>query len=716
MSDEDDNLLPNAKGDEADLKEAKTRFAYCEDRLSHAYNGCREDYRFGHADDDNQAQWPDQLITQRDIDDKPMLTVNKTRVHCLQVINDAKQNKAGIVVHPTTNEATFEAAQVYEDVVRHIEYMSRAQEAYDHASDGQVYMGLGYCRVLTEYADKDSFDQEIRIKRVEDPLSVMMDPDAVEGDKSDSEFGFSYDDMSHDRFKIEHPGHDDALTSSSGLGSYDNWIAADHIRVAEYWRRKHKAVTLVSVVDPSTGERRTAPKSSISVEMLRAIKKDPQWAYRERDSDEITVECIKIAGSKIIDRYDWLGDTIPFVPCIGEWAVIDGQIEIKGLVRYLKGPQRVYNYNTSASVEAGALQTKTPWMGPAEAFEGYEEYYEASNRQNLAYLPYKHRDDAGQEIDAPKRVDPPRLSEVFLKGMEIAEREMMMATGQYQSQFGEKENATSGKAINERQRQGDNATYHFVDGHAMMVRGLGRIVVDLIPKVMDTKRIMRIRGEDGITKNITFDPKAQQAVQQQKMQDKQQVEIIFNPNVGKFAVEVDIGPSYATRRQEAWNAIIQILTQSPALIPVVGDLLFQNADFPGADEIAQRLRRMAPPQALGDAPPPADQQMQQHIGQLTQLIGELNGKLSDRTAEINIKAFEASTKAFDSMTKRLQAIGNAGPIVSAEQEQPLIASTLGGMESNPVPSPQPMGGQPPMGQPMPQGGAPQLMPPAPGPM
>jgi hypothetical protein len=220
-----------------------------------------------------------------------------------------------------------------------------------------------------------------------------------------------------------------------------------------------------------------------------------------------------------------------------------------------------------------------------------------------------------------------------------------------------------------------------------MIRQLGRIVVDLIPKILDTKRILRIRGDDGMMKNIIIDPQAQQAVQRQEDKDKQEVQIIFNPNVGEYAVEVDIGPNYATRRQEAWNAIIQILTQSPQLIPIVGDLLFQNADFPGADEIAIRLRRMAPPQALSDGAPPQDRAMQQHIAQLTQLIGELNGKLADKTAEINIKAFEASTKAFDSMTKRLQAIGNAGPIVTADQEQPLIASTLGGMEQQPTPQP-----------------------------
>ncbi len=664
--------------DEADLKEGKKRFAFCEDYESHFRTLYLEDFRFGHGDSDNMDQWPDQLLVNRELDQKPTLTVNKTRIHCIQIINDAKQNKPGIVVHPTTNEATYEAAQAYEDVVRHIEYTSRAQQAYDKATYNMVFGGEGFCRVITQYANPDGFDQDILIRPINDPLTVYMDPDAKEADKSDSEFAFVFDDMSKDRFKREYPGHEDAILPAPA-GMWDSWLSEDHVRVAEYWRRKHKMVRLISIIDPATGERRTSPKSEVDPELIKIIRKDPSWDYRERDSDVVTVECIKIAGSKVIDRNEWAGQWIPIVPAIAEEVVIDGQMDRKGHVRYLKDPQRIYNYNSSASVELGALQTKTPYVGPAKAFEGFEEYYQAANVQNLAFLPYNDWDDEGSRAVAPpKREQPPQTSQVFLKGMDIAQNEMMMASGQYQSQFGQNENATSGKAINERQRQGDNATYHFVDGTSIMVRQIGRIIVDLIPKVYDTTRILRIRGEDGTTKNMTIDPNAPQAVQMREDKQRQIVDLVFNPNIGKYGVEVDVGPSYATRRQEAWNAIIQILTQSPQLIPLVGDLLFTNADFPGADEIAMRLRRMTPPQALGDGPDPQSEQMQMEIQRLNAAIGDLNKLLKDRSAEINIKAFEANTK-------RLTAIGNAGPIVTPEQAQPLIAQTEVQMLTDPVP-------------------------------
>lgn len=662
--------------DEKIVAEAKKRFAWCQDWEAHARQMWSEDYRFGHADSDNLDQWPNQLLVSRELEQKPTLTVNKTRVHCLQIINDAKQNKPGIVVHPTSTEATYEAAQVYEDVVRHIEYMSRAQQAYDKAAENMVFGGLGVCRVLTEYSDSDSFDQDIIIKGVPEPLTVYFDPDAREADKSDAEFAFVFDDMTKEKFEREYPDHKDATVMPIGL--YDTWLDDNQIRVAEYWRKKHKKLRIISIVDPETGERRTAPKDSIDPEMIKVIRKDPAWQYRERESDIVTVECVKLAGNKIIDRFDWAGSYIPIVPAIAEEVIVDGQMDRKGHVRYLKDPQRMYNYNTSAAVELGALQTKSPYVGPAKAFEGYEEYYQASNTQNLPFLPYNHIDDNDNPIPAPQRAPPPQMSAVFIKGMEVAQMEMMMASGQYQSQFGQAENATSGKAINERQRQGDNATYHFVDGLAVMVRQIGRIVVEMIPKIYDTRRIMRIRGEDGTMRNIIFDPQAQEAVQKEEDRAAQTVNLIFNPNMGKFAVEVDVGPSFATKRQEAWNAIVQILTQSPQLIPIVGDLLFQNADFPGADEIAMRLRRMTPPQALGDGPSPQEEQMGMQMQELQAAIEDLNQKLKDKSAEVNIRAFEAETK-------RLQAIGNAGPIVTPMQAQPLIAQTTSEMLAGGMP-------------------------------
>ena len=274
-------------------------------------------------------------------------------------------------------------------------------------------------------------------------------------------------------------------------------------------------------------------------------------------------------------------------------------------------------------------------------------------------------------------------SEAILRGLEIAQNEMMMSSGQFQSQMGENENAKSGKAIAERQRQGDNATYHYVDHLAIALRHTGRILVDLIPKIYDTKRVLLVRGQDASEKTITIDPEQQQAVQGQISKQEAAAQLIFNPNVGKYSVEIDPGPSYSTKRQEAWNAISQILTMNQGLTSVIGDILFRNADFPGADEIAERLRRTINPSFLGEAPPPQVQAMlqqaQQELQRSQSLVGELVSKLAEEKLKTAARDAQKSVDVYDAETRRITAISNAQPELGLGAIKPVVQQTLAEM-------------------------------------
>jgi len=685
--------------DDKIVKEAKKRFELCESWESHARAMFIEDMKFAHGDADNQYQWPNEMLRARDVDQKPTLTINKVRQHCLQIINDAKQNKPGVVVHPTTDDASYEAAQVFEDVVRYIERESRAEQAYDKASENQVYGGIGYVRVVAAYSDGASFDQELRIKAVPDALTVYLDPDAKEADKSDMRFAFVFDDMPKDRFKQKYPGYAESV-STMPLSIADGWIGENHVRVAEYWRVATKDDELYTFIDPDSQQRVTIAESACDKEMLDQVKRQP--TLRKRPLQVETIECFLIAADQIIERSTWLGKWIPIVAAVGEETVIEGVLDRKGHTRYLKDPQRMYNYHSSAATEAVALQTKTPFVAPAAAIEGFEEYWQDANKENLAYLPYNHIDSNGEEIPPPKRNDPAVMPTAMVKGMEIAQTEMMMASGQYQSQFGENENATSGKAINERQRQGDNATYHFVDNHAVMIRQVGRILVDAIPKYYDTPRVLLIRGQNGSKRMMRIDPNAKQSMAEAP--DNDSVDIIFNPAIGKYAVDADVGPGYATRRQEAWNAITQILAQNKELTNVLGDILFRNADFPNADEIAERLARLVPAHAKGDAPPPEVQQMQAQLQQLSDQMQKLMEQMAIDKLKLTSKEVQDSVAIMDAQTRRLVAEGNAGPYVTQDQVQPLIVQSIMQMLSQKPPQ----DGQ---GAPGPSDVAPQLPPP-----
>lgn len=674
--------------DETILTEAKERHTRCEDWEADTRKRFIEDVKFVNGDSDNGWQWDSSIQNNRTTDGKPCLTINKTRQHALQITNDAKQNKPGVTIKAVGDGASYDAAQVFEGVVRHIEYHSRAEQAYDTASVFQVQGGVGYWRVVTDYVNDESFDQDIFIRRIKDPMSVYLDPDITEVDGSDARYGFVFEDVPTDKFKAEYPDQADQISTTNSLGT-GTWAGKDYVRVAEYYRKTQKADELLAFVVPApyaeAGSQIIVRKSKMNNDqksIFELVKDIDTTVKRSIVSAEIM--WYKIAGDKIIDRRPWPGKYVPIVRIVGEETVIDGKLDRKGHTRAMKDPQRMYNYWTSEATGQVALQGKTPYIAPAEAIAGYEGYWKGANIDSAAILPYNALDEDGKTIPAPARQQPPVMSTAYVQGMQISENQLMMTSGQYQSQFGQNENATSGKAINERQRQGDTATYHFIDGLAVGIRFTGMILIDLIPKVYDTERVIRILAKDGTESHIQVKPDAQQAYEQVPAppgtddKSKQAVAAIFNPAVGRYEVESDVGPGYATKRQEAFNAMTQIASQNQQFMNVAGDLMFKAADFPMADELAERWSRIIPPNIKGDEPPPELMQMKQTVEQLQNTIVDLNKKLTDKTEEINVKEFDATSR-------RITALGNSGPAITPEQIQPLVHQVIMQMLSSGLP-------------------------------
>lgn len=721
--------MPRLKDDDL-LKEAKTRFRSCVDWEAEARNRFDWDYKFANGDSHNMYQWDQAIVQDRLTARQPVLTINKTQVHNLQVINDGKQNKPGVNIRPVGEKASFEAAQCFMEVVRHIEYISNAESVYDNASSFQVQAGIGYWRILTDYIDPRSFDQEIYIRPIKDPRAVYLDPDINEDDGSDARFGFIFNDMPKDLFDDKYPKYKNRVGWNVAFaGDAQGWLNKNTVRVAEYYKRTQNDETLLSFVIPASakygeigGDQVIKFKSELqklekeAYDELKRLNKElmdadddgemeipEEYAIHERKVLTDNIDWYKIAGDTVIDYGPWLGKYIPIIRCVGTETVIDGVLDRKGHTRALINAQQMYNYNTSANVEFGALQTKSPWVASMEAIEGFEEFYKTANTINHSYLPYNGLDESGNPIAPPTRPAAPQASMAYVRGMEIAQNEMMMASGQYQSQMGENENAKSGIAINARQRQGDRATYHFLDNQAKAIRYTGKILIDLIPKIYDTKRVMRISATDGSIIEMTIDPKAPQAVERMpidpaniKDYDKKQqiVKMTFNPNVGMYDVQSEVGPSFATRRQEAFNALTQIAAQNKEFMGIAGDILWKVADFPEAQILSERWRKVIPPNITGDAPDPqAEQAMAEASAKLEQqlaVIAEQAQKLADKEKEFDIKSMEQdrlwreaaareSRADYEAETKRLTALGNSGPALSREQIEPVVRQLLEAM-------------------------------------
>lgn len=1048
---------PVNEEEERIIREAKDRFKICVNWEATARTNFEYDYKFANGDTHNKYQWDNDVIEQRK--SRPILTINKTAQHNLAVINDSKQNKPGIRIRPVGDEASYDAAQIFQELIYHIEYISNAENIYDSAMTFQVEAGMGYWRIDTDFISDESFDQEIYIKRIKDPRSVYLDPNITEVDGSDANFGFIFDDTPKDLFAAEYPDYA-LIAAQSVLGetANDGWITDKNVRVCEYYRRTQKKDKLITWTTQD-GRQVIKRKSKLTEQEKQEydiVTEDDTskrlFQYQERKIVASDIHWYKIAGDRIIDEGPWLGKYIPIIRLPGTETVINGVLDRKGHTRALIDPQRMYNWNSplslntplptpsgwttmgevkegdwlldengqpilvigksqihynhkcyrvnfdndsfiiadsehlwtveergkrksqtwdwqnkilttkelepkkhfiavtkaldltdidlpihpymlgvwlgdgstavniitsgledyldltqiiksygynvgtpriysnstavsltihglrnelvladvlnnkhipfiylrasreqrelllrglmdtdghfstnnnqcifintnkliidgivellrtlgiksktslikgvtkkfpngnfyttedayrvaftadpeiqifnltrklekqskvrnlhwrrtkrhkivsiteiqsvpvqcivvksethlflaglgmvpthnSADVEFGALQTKTPWLAPMAAVEGFEGLYDTANTVNRSWLPYNHIDEDGNPIPAPTRPAPPQASPAYVQRMQTSQNEMMMASGQYQAQFGEAENAKSGVAINARARQGDRATYHFVDNQAIAIRFTGKQLIDLIPKVYDTKRVQRITTRDGSIMNITIDPNAPDALQQMETQEQDKnrkiKEIVFNPNVGVYDIQSDIGPSYATRRMEAFAALTQMATTNEEIMKIGGDLVFKVADFPEADILAERWRRAIPPAILGEGPDPQTEQAMnmaaEKIQQLSGLVGQQAEELKNRDREFKIKEDELELKGrglkldagkagiaedrgdYEAETKRLTAIANAGKTnegVPMKALKPLLEQLLATMKGD----------------------------------
>lgn len=640
------------------VKDAKEEYKSGEAWEAQARINFEFDYKFANGDDHNKYQWDDDLVMARELEDKPCLTINKVQQHNLMVINDAKQNKPGIRIRPVGDEATYEGAQIYQELIYHTEYISSAENVYDNATQFQVQGGWGYWRVDTDFVGK-TFDQEIYIRRIKDPRSVYLDPEINEIDGSDARWGIIFEDMDKELFKKKYPRFAALAESKSApLGNVsDAWLTKNQIRVALRYYKEEEEDTLVTFVY-GEGDQFLDLLSEMPEELkpfydeLKKSSKQVKEQYQFRQRPYITnnIKYCKIAGDRIIEEGDWPGKYIPIVRLIGTETVIDGVWDCKGHTRALINAQQIYNYNTSANVEYGALQSKTPYIAATAAIEGYEEYYKTANRVNHSYLPFNALDDEGNALPAPQRQKAPEPSQAYVVGMEIAEKEMMMASGQYQAQFGENENAKSGVAINARQRQGDRATYHFIDNQAIAIRFTGKILIDLYPKVYDTPRIKKILAQDGSRINVKIDTEAKVPGGIQNVSDpnnplmdndQKVTEYIFNPDFGMYDIQADTGPSFATKRMETVAILTQVAAQQKEFLPIGGDILFRNMDFAGADDLAERYYKALPPALKGEAPDPQTEAMMKQAGDtiemLTGKVAELEQQLKDKQAELTQK-------------------------------------------------------------------------------
>ena len=644
-----------------------------------AYGESREDelddLRFMAGSPDNQWQWPADVLATRGsvqgqtINARPCLTINKLPQHVRQVTNQQRQNRPSGKVIPADDQADVKVAEIFDGIIRHIEYMSDADVAYDTACDNQVTYGEGYVRILTEYAREDSFDQDLRIGRVRNAFSVYMDPTIQDPCGSDAQWCFITEDVlkaDYERMFPDAAPVSSIMTRGIGDQSLSMWLSENTIRIAEYFYIDHKTDTLHLYPGNVTAFKNTPQDKQLAAMFGKPV--------RTRQVDRKRVMWMKTNGYEVLDEREWPGKWIPVVRVIGNEFEVDGRLYVSGLVRNAKDAQRMYNYWVSQEAEMLALAPKAPFIGYGGQFEGYEMQWKTANTTNWPYLEVNPdvTDGAGNVLPLPQRAQPPMAQTGLIQAKMGAAEDIKATTGQYNASLGQQGNERSGRAILARVQEGDTGTYHFVDNLGRAIRHVTRQLVDLIPKIYDTERVARIIGVDGEVGMAKINPTQPEPVKEIRDQMGNVIEKIYNPTVGTYDVVITTGPSYLTKRQEAVEAMANILQTSPQLWQVAGDLFIKNMDWPGAQEMAARFKKIIDPKVLAeDDKPPELQAAEQMIEALTQQLNQTMGLVEN--IQNSMEAQELKIKAYDAETKRISAMQAA---MTPEQVQDIVMGTI----------------------------------------
>lgn len=619
---------------------AREQFAESEEAESVIREETREDIRIF----DGQGIWPERLRMAREGDPKgarPCLNISDLGPRVHQVTNDFRQNRPAIKIRPVDDNADVETAKIFNGLARHVEQQSDADIAYETANFYQTVSGVGFFRMTEEmYEGKN----ELLIKPIANPMSVYMDPFAMDPVGCDARYCFVTEEVPRTVFEREYPKVD---LQGWEDGMDDGWIQDDSIRVAEWFNIEEKSANKIETEDGELSEDEYWDK---------AQETGTKPAFRSAKVEKRRV-CMwrKIVGNKVLKELELPICYIPVFRMAGETYITEGRRVFKGMVRDSRDAVRMVSYMFSTYVEATALQPKAPFVGVAGQFDGFEAQWAGANSSTDAYLEYNAVDINGQSAPAPQRSQPPMASQGIMQGLALAQNALKDTSGLGAASLGQKGNETSGKAILARQREGDVSTFHIPDNAAKAIRQCGRVFVQWAPKVYNEPSVARIIGEDGAADQAYLDPDQKESVRKVPMQDGS-IRRIYNIGVGRYDVIAGVGPSYSTKRVEMAETMNQLFQSFPQSFQVLGDIFMETQDGPGTDRMAKRLKAMLPPQAAqadhdDETPIPPEvqaqmQQMQAKLQEGAQLVQQLAQENEQLQAQLKSKEGETQARIY----------------------------------------------------------------------
>ena len=619
-------------------KQALKDFKLCVDAEADNRNEALDDLKFARLGE----QWPDDVMQKRKLENRPCMTYNRMPTFIRKVVNDGRQNKPSIKVHPCDDSADTQTAEIINGIIRNIENSSNSEVAYDTALDFAASCGIGYLRVDVQYSHDDAFDLDIFIERISNPFTVYGDYRATSADSSDWNIAFVVDAIDEKEYKKRYGDKAKvSFDSDAYIGMPDEWRDGDKVIVAEYWVRKETENEIAKLSDGRIvdvewlnaevdGLKSTTNKDALAQYNVRVI------STRKAKSYEVCQYIM--SGAEILEENDWVGKYIPIIPVYGEELNIEGKRHFRSLIRDAKDAQRNFNYWRTTTTEMVALAPKAPFIGAVGQFDTDADKWAAANVENAAYIEY----DIVPGAPPPMRQGFAGVPAGALQEALNAADDMKSIIGIYDASLGARSNETSGRAINARRAESEVSTYHFIDNQARAIKHTGRIILDLIPHIYNKARIVRVMGEDKKTQTVPVN---------QPQQQPDGTSQIYDLTVGKYDLTVNVGLGFQTKREEAAYGMTELVRSYPMAAPIIAPHLAEAQDWPGADKIAEELRMLSPQAQQGN---PQVQQAEQAIQQLQAQLQQAQQIIQSMQTDKSLEAQKLEIDKFNAETNRLK--------------------------------------------------------------
>ena len=584
-------------------------------------------------------QWDDQAKKARK--NRPCYEFPILRSHWRQVVNDQKKARPAIKVRGL-RDATSEGAELRQGLIRNIESTCNAAIAYDAAFELLVASGFGAWRVTTQYSEDDGWEQDFTIGPIKDALnSVWPDPSA---EKGCGDFCFVEKSITREQFKAKYPKAEAVDFESASASQYGDWFAEDDIRIAEYWRKEPITKTICLLSDGR----------SVDAEEYKAIadEMDAQGitCTKQRSVASHKVVMSIVSGKEELEGpFESVFHDIPIVILYANRHYIDGRWHWMGMVRPSRDPQKLVNYNFTAGQEALAKQHKSTPIVTPKMLEGagVKALWDASNASDAPYLPITPDDKQPQ---GPYYLTAPPIHNGFVQMGQMSVDMLKASDGIYDASVGARSNETSGRAINARREEGDTATFDYQDKLAEGIQTTGELIGRALPKVYDTPRAVRILGKDG-------GEDWKQLYQEVRDEQTGQTKVVNDLSAGKYDYTVSTGPSFDTQRMEFVDSLVMLGQGNPQIGAVTADLVVGAMDFPKADEAAERLKLMLPPQiqqalAQGKDGATASPEVMQLQGQMRAMQQQAQAQMQEMGQEM--QRLQAKAQSNDAAMLREQ--------------------------------------------------------------